>query len=358
MVAPITGPFSQTVTAKGPPSAYGYLPDWLNRTRVWSRQRKPFTVPLGYSLDHRQIIKWKAPLENVQTANVSGNCYLWQNYQGVSDAAYNRAYASFRDDVYNAASLAVALAERKQAMSMIARRAVQLTSFVNDLRRLRFDKAATTLGLTSVPKGLQSRKGPKALANNYLEFHFGWSPLIADMYRASEILSDGIPKHLAVGRGASVRDQPEFLSGSRYDKNRHESKARIQAEVRIDNPNLALATQMGVTNPAIVAWELVPFSFVVDWFVNVSDFLNSFTDFAGYTIVNPQRYTINKITSQQRYVPAYPYVGMQVTALSVFATRSTGSIPGPKLRVRDPWVLSPRRAAAAVSLLIQRLPSR
>jgi hypothetical protein len=42
---------------------------------------------------------------------------------------------------------------------------------------------------------------------------------------------------------------------------------------------------LGLTNPALVGWELVPFSFVVDWFTPIGSWLESLTAFEGYNVV-------------------------------------------------------------------------
>ncbi|UUW21320.1 MAG: maturation protein [Sanya fiers-like virus 23] len=352
MVAPVSGLKTRYVVEKGPTSALGYKPDWLNWRIYWYTQRRPYNLSLNYQIDRRQIIRAVYGSGGVQYASVSQNCYTWNS--SIDAGAYNKAYQRFRDDVYTSASLAVSLAERKQSMDMIYKRSVQLLTFTRQLRRLDFRKAAKTLGLSKPPAGLSRRKTAKAFANNFLEYHFGWSPLVKDIYDCVSVLESRIPPHRATGRATVEQSVPEFLSGNRYDKNHYLARCQLRADVRVDNPNLALATQLGVTNPAIVAWELVPFSFVVDWFMNVGDFLQSFTDFAGFQIMNPCKTTKNVVTSSQRYNQVYPYVGMTVLAQSVFFLRMNGTFAGPTLRVRDPWVLSPTRAATAVALLIQQ----
>ncbi len=58
-------------------------------------------------------------------------------------------------------------------------------------------------------------------------------------------------------------------------------------EVTISNPNLYLANNLGLANPAIVVWELIPFSFVVDWFVTVGQFLENGSAWLGLTVTKP-----------------------------------------------------------------------
>jgi hypothetical protein len=46
---------------------------------------------------------------------------------------------------------------------------------------------------------------------------------------------------------------------------------------RLSNPSLAQLNGTGLLNPALLYWELMPYSFVVDWFIPVGDVLASLT---------------------------------------------------------------------------------
>jgi hypothetical protein len=60
------------------------------------------------------------------------------------------------------------------------------------------------------------------------------------------------------------------------------SKVRIDA--RVDYEILDSFRGSGISNPALVAWELVPFSFVADWFVPVGDWLKQLDALLGLTV--------------------------------------------------------------------------
>lgn len=366
MTTPITGPFTRAQTFKGPATSFGYKPIHLSRNQRWFRQRKPYNLPLEYSLDSRQVLSWRlsSPSSYVDTNEaptyVDGYC---------SDSAYAKAYERFKNKILENAELGVSLAERKQAMGMVAARGLQLASFAKSLSRFRFGDAARALDLTvesivhkkgtiqmrarrgSVYKEMQFKKGAKHYANNYLEFHFGWSPLIGDIGRAVEILQGGIPP-IFVKSSATVARRFTQTDGSLGSSIWTPVVSwSLRAQIQVSNPNLLLANQLGFVNPALILWELVPFSFVLDWFVNVSDFLSSFTDFAGVELLNASR-TRKCVT--QRATTRSNGTAEYITQ-SVFVNRYLGQPPGPKLRIRDPWSLSPRRGLAAISLLTQRM---
>jgi hypothetical protein len=70
----------------------------------------------------------------------------------------------------------------------------------------------------------------------------------------------------------------------------------VKLYARISNETLANASSIGILNPLQIAWELVPYSFVVDWFMPVGSFLETLTDTAGLTFVSGVR--TDRVVSQ------------------------------------------------------------
>lgn len=367
MTLPITGPYSRTVSR---PEMFITISGY--------RQRKPYNLPLAYSNDQKLLVeRYAQNIGHLTETDPPANGAVGSGTQPYTqrlgwyfgdavrtyavDSARSRFVSQMRGE---AAELAVALAERKQAVSMMASRATQMYSFVRALRKFRFAEAAKILGVTSERrKRLNLRRESKAFANNYLEFHFGWSPLISDIGNVVNLLQGEIAPLQIVGRGRySAVNRVSTTSGWPYyntDLYTHDLKAKsvVQAQVEITNPNLYLANKLGFTNPATVAWELVPFSFVVDWFVNVSDFLEQFSEFHGLTVKNAF-YTahVNDLYYHRETYPSAPYPGGQAHSCTMkgVSTRRTLGIPSVSLGVRRPWTFSVRRGLAAISLLIQQ----
>jgi hypothetical protein len=246
---------------------------------------------------------------------------------------------------------AVNLAEQNQSLDMIVNRANQIRQFVGYVRKAKFLEAARTLKLSIFPKGVSK---VKSFGNNFLEYHFGWEPLLKDIHAAVDtFLNPHLPgKRPISGRGSAVGDTfvPPIPAWSVSGYSTTESvKTRLGAALSVDNPNLHLASQLGLVNPASVAWELVPFSFVVDWFSNVGQVLSSYTDFAGCSLSNQYATSLGICQSRRLY-----YWGDSADFLHVQATRGL-NIPGPSLEVRPFVGLSPVRGITAISLLLQQL---
>lgn len=83
--------------------------------------------------------------------------------------------------------------------------------------------------------------------------------------------------------------------------------------------NLFLFQQLGLTNPAAIVWEAIPFSWLVDYFLNISDLIDSFVDKrspfkfivvdAGYSVKTAfSAYTVTEHTPSpviNSYIPVH-----------------------------------------------------
>jgi hypothetical protein len=137
----------------------------------------------------------------------------------------------------------------------------------------------------------------------------------------------------------------------------HKGKVRVRCgvEVQVDNPNLYLANKLGLTNPALIVYDAIPFSFVVNWFVTIEQFLSQMNMFAGVTVKNPWMSVklTDACTTTEKYTA--PYYGE--SGDSTCKTRGTSFVRTTSLPTyaiaRKPVILtSPTRALIAVSLLI------
>jgi len=268
-------------------------------------------------------------------------------------AAQNAAYAKLISNLGDSPQLAVNYAERHQALGAIATRAKQIAAVVVALRRGDVSRACRLLGIQR-PKGLRSSL--RDWAGIFLELHFGWVPLVQDIGNAIEVLQGPIKNLRITGVGHAKSDLGMSTYGQTWEKGYHwtsaveELRCFMIADFIVDNPNLRLASQMGFINPLTVAWELVPFSFVLDWFANVGACLASFTDFTGLQLLEPA----TTFTGTRTRTDAYPNYGWVSIGTGFLMQRSRG-ISTPILNVRPFKGFSPVRGVTAISLLLQTL---
>jgi hypothetical protein len=62
---------------------------------------------------------------------------------------------------------------------------------------------------------------------------------------------------------------------------KHEVHVRLDAT--IDDSFYLTLQDVGLSNPLLTGWEVLPYSFVLDWFVGVGDFLSAVNAFQGYS---------------------------------------------------------------------------
>jgi hypothetical protein len=161
----------------------------------------------------------------------------------------------------------------------------------------------------------------QAFSNDILKVFFGYMPLMSDVQTCAELLSrDFDPQQVE----AYCKRADNSTTGSSVVSNRWLKreewwyKAKMGCEAQIDNPNLYLAQKLGLINPFATAWELMRWSFVVDYFVNVNQFVNSLTDQYGVALTEP-----------------YTRENMYRTGIWCREVRASRSLPAVKLGVRQ-----------------------
>jgi len=279
------------------------------------------------------------------------------------DLAYNKCYEKYVAATQSAsAQVGANLGERRQSIDMMTKRFKQLTKAARHLKQGRFYDFLSDLGLFP-GRNQKEFVSPKRASDLWLEYWFGWSPLVSDLYSCIDILQSPVPQLIKVRVYTNRGVQPMVTTDARFMTWSHRElcgarfRTHMGARVRVSNPNLWRANQLGLINPAAIAWELIPFSFVVDWFSTVGQVINSWTDLFGLDIVDPY------VTRTSLYHSAYSawdnISGEEFLSHIVKGARCSRSlgIPGPTLQIR-PWKgLSMTRAATAISLLIQQLDS-
>lgn len=143
-----------------------------------------------------------------------------------------------------------------------------------------------------------SDAGPlNVVAKEYLAYVYGLKPLVGDVWTLAELMkTQSAPALLLNAEGRATRMQglkKESSFGlSRcwiYRKSgRAESKVKCSIWARLDPEGTTLRSmnQLGLLNPFGLAWDLVPYSFVVDWFLPVGPVLYAMSAPAGLIFVD------------------------------------------------------------------------
>lgn len=352
-----TGPYYRTTDELWPNGARktSIQQTWY-RTGAFANHRAPLPYIKKYA---------KAFTEGSDAPNLTAGYHAfsdpphqWSNWR---DDVHNRCYAKFVAKTQSAAAqIGASLGERKQSIDMIEKRLRQIGRAAKSLKRGRFYEFLRELGILP-SRWVPRRSDPKRAADLWLEYWFGWSPLLSDIYQACIVLQSPVPQ-LIKARAREVCGAIPVLDLSSWGSvfcTEHKLygvlREQMGARVTVSNPNLWRANELGLVNPVSIAWELVPFSFVVDWFIPIGQFIDSWTDFFGLTVEEP--YTTETRYYESSYRAFYTSTGdtfLQDNGRGFRFERYT-AINGPAVRLR-PWRgLSMTRAATAMSITIQQL---
>lgn len=247
--------------------------------------------------------------------------------------------------------MGVTLASWKQSRDMIISRA-------NSMRRMVDSSIGHLEGNPGALRRLKREREP--LAGQVLEGEFGWKPLAQDIHAALfTVCKDGIPDEWITSRAKGTIFDSNQVGTNPVSRNSWDGRAWVtySAKVAISNPNLWLLNRLGLINPATVALDLIPWSFVTAMFINQNQMVNSITDEVGLTVSNQ---SITRCThsgyERFQYSPGSAnYPGPSFGRVNQKnRVRTTATSLQPKWQVKVPdlnWEL----AVIATSLVVQRI---
>jgi hypothetical protein len=338
-------------------------------TRTWEVQSKaarPWHAPLAFRYESRYI--GGSFTDKFDVTQYYGTYRLTMVNDYTQDVI-NKCYGNFVAQLGSSSQMVNNLLEGKQSVGMIAQRALQVAGVFNNLRKGNVAGAMKSMGRPPghAPKGLKG--AGKSVADQFLELHFGWQPLLQDIHNSMQTLSNPNFEYHKVQSRANYSDLAvdrhvhDYIGFGVYkswtDIHNSTFSCKMGARVRVSNPNAYLANQMGLINPASIAWEAVPFSFVADWFSNVGQCLSSMTDFVGIDLVDAYTTTSFSITQdfQELFMDNFgeTFLGQGRFTGKWFRVIRGAGISGPKFSVRPFEGLGLTRAATAISLVVQSL---
>jgi len=198
-------------------------------------------------------------------------------------------------------NLGIMFAERKKTARLIQSSATRLYLAMRALKKGNLGELYATLGIdTRRPSPREYEKllrtpPDKRLANHWLEYNFGWVPLLKEIDGACELLAKHAVErgdHGKIAASARVGTSKALLRSNGYPFNgvlTNEVRVRYTLRCRLDNDARNALAETGITDPLSVAWEILPFSFVADWFIPVSGYLKRLQAFDGFEFVNGTR---------------------------------------------------------------------
>ncbi|DAD50106.1 TPA_asm: maturation protein [ssRNA phage Zoerhiza.1_38] len=297
------------------------------------------------------------------------NCFIPD-----SDRVNNKAYGNFIGKMKDSAQNANNALEAGQSLGQIISHVQSISASVHAIKRGDVRGAAKALGV-SISGSTEQRikRRAKQAADRWLELHFGWEPLVQDIGSSIDILqgtgksspyTDVRLKSGASGSGSTHDGSVSIPGGNLLDTQSDSFSwtvgCRVGGVVSVENPNVAIANQMGFVNPLSVAWEAVPFSFVADWFSNVGQCLSAMTDMWGYQLHHGCTSTKAVVMYVHQYTREQVIFNPQLVKEEGYGIKfvhiyRVGHLITPVFRFTPFKGFSLARGATAISLLVQQM---
>lgn len=256
---------------------------------------------------------------------------------GMQQIAKSRAIQKVRR---NDIELSVALAESRKTFSHLAKTAMTVLKIYSAVKRGDFK---TVWRLTSNPNHKltyrQSREkffSTKDVSARWLEAQYAWQPLIGDVNGAIKTVLKESRTPMSFKATGSVREDYHGFEegGTSRDPELHSIAGyrvtKCVLHYAVTDPAKVLLGEYGV-NPLLAALEIVPWSFVIDWFLNIGDALQAVDvslgkDFVSGTITHFNKgFALSKMPIISEQSLPYGYVrtndGMGYVGTEFMSTR-------------------------------------
>lgn len=261
-------------------------------------------------------------------------------------------------------------AQRKQVLDMFADTAERCARAMRNLRRGRFKEAFKALQCRPTNNVSHS----KSAASNWLALQYGWLPLYSDLYGATEELErsyDRTKAHpplisvVAQRRWHKSRIQDGVASIGAVGSCETIYDARVKFTYTVDVASAQWLGRVGLTNPLDIAWEVLPYSFVVDWIYPIGKFINTLDATLGCTFVDgsnsgTMRCNLHYTRNADYTIGNYRYVWHNCTGDTYYFTYDRDKYTGfPTVQLphfKNPF--SAQHYANALALLVGAFPKR
>jgi len=198
----------------------------------------------------------------------------------------NKTAAKTRGSDFNLGNF---VGESRQTIALVATTATRIAKMLHYLRDGNLYKAKKEITGVKVNSGhVLSKKNRKPLtASNLsdavLELQYGWRPLISDVHDSMQSLAvklNGSFSTRVKTTRKTIANDVITIAGIKLFR---VTTCRVEYRAYYNTP-LSTSTQFHLNDPLSVAWEVMPWSFVADWFLPIGDYLGGLDYFRSFNI--------------------------------------------------------------------------
>jgi hypothetical protein len=189
---------------------------------------------------------------------------------GYSDTAYAKALSSTFEQLRGGLNLAVDAIEFDQARGMVRHATQSVLHLVSTVRKIR-------------------HSNPRDWGNLWLEYTYGWKPAAKSLFETySQLVSPTYAYQRIRARATDRTQGTEFLPSFADPRIQERiswftsKRCEIYTEWGIRPSDLSSLANYTSLNPVGIAYEVVPYSFVADWFFDFGGYMSNLENALQY----------------------------------------------------------------------------
>lgn len=167
---------------------------------------------------------------------------------------------------------AVTNGELIQSLQLIGDTATRIANALRYAKRGNFHEAFAAIAGSRLRSGARKKQADVA-ADNWLELQYGFIPLYKDVEAAAQFMAVTLNGTLEREYRVRYRKNETLLYDGPFAFPNAECYTRKQMIFTLRSVNTAQLG--GIADPASLIWELLPFSFVFDWWVPIGEYLHA-----------------------------------------------------------------------------------
>lgn len=262
----------------------------------------PAGQPLQDNFYYTEILSYNDPLTlqpgTSWACNLRGAGMAWGSLPQAWDSndenkLLDKAWSKIKGNSFDGGTF---LGEGKQALQFIGDTAHSIAKCAHHIRSGDLRNAARALGhnwrgdvFSYSVRGRRFRtpgmkknilpNSAKFFSSAWLQLQYAWKPLLADVHDGAEAVASMVNKptrttirlsHFRENSGNNIPGQSiNALMNAR-------ARTTVWWKISFEKlPEISFPDRMGLSDPVNVLWELVPYSFVVDWFLPIGAYLEA-----------------------------------------------------------------------------------
>jgi len=312
------------------------------------------------------MLTWVCSL-NPLHGNLAPNWVLTQDeVNRVTDLAATKAWA---DSIGNEAQILVFLAELKKTIALLLHPIQNLSRFLDKVKRDKYADPRSSVKALTVAE---------YLALEWLTYRFGVRPLLSDIRNIVKAVHKPRKTGRKRAKGSNTLERTSTVRRTIDFGRVRQTYDLITTHSYTARCGFIYAAELDVSdflgfqfkNIPDAIWELISYSFVVDWFFNIGDWVKALTAYASTPTLGAYTVGVHKINVQRVCVSTQQVVfdgwtlqrPMSGTETLVYSyTGRVPGIPSPsitrKVSLAD-FNLTDLRILDALALVKQKLGSR